>query len=125
MTNNVVNLVQRDGQKAFTTSLIVAEIFGKRHADVLRDIRARTEYENSEVQKFNQRNFALVEYLDAKGESRPMYRLTHDGFAEIAMSYNATLLMLRGLISMNTTSYARKAPMVLSCITLRRVNLKR
>ena len=86
MTNNVVNLVQRDGQKAFTTSLIVAEIFGKRHADVLRDIRARTEYENSEVQKFNQRNFALVEYLDAKGEARPMYRLTHDGFAEIAMS---------------------------------------
>ena len=86
MTNNVVNLVQRDGQKAFTTSLIVAEIFGKRHANVLRDIRARAEYKNSEVQRFNQLNFELVEFLDEKGEARPMYRMTHDGFAEIAMS---------------------------------------
>ncbi|MDD5613271.1 MAG: Rha family transcriptional regulator, partial [Gallionella sp.] len=37
--------------------------------------------------EFNQRNFALVNYLDAKGESRPEYRLTHDAFAFLAMRF--------------------------------------
>lgn len=35
----------------------------------------------------NQRNFTLVEYTDAKGESRPMYELTRDGFTLLAMGF--------------------------------------
>ena len=37
--------------------------------------------------EFNTSNFALVEYLDAKKERRPMFNLTRDGFMTIAMSF--------------------------------------
>lgn len=38
-------------------------------------------------EEFNQRNFAPVEYKDAKGEMRPAYRITRDGFAFLAMGF--------------------------------------
>ncbi|MEI3478387.1 MAG: Rha family transcriptional regulator [Bilophila sp.] len=38
-------------------------------------------------QEFNERNFAPVEYTDAKGEKRPMYLLSKDGFMMVAMAY--------------------------------------
>lgn len=63
-----------DGQVK-TTSLQVAEYFGKRHADVLRAIA------NLDCSpEFIERNFALVEYVDAKGEKRPAYEMTKNGF---------------------------------------------
>lgn len=46
-----------------TTSLQVAAHFGKNHKDVLRDIRVTIEKCS---QEFNERNFAPVEYTDAK-----------------------------------------------------------
>ena len=59
-----------------TDSLQIAEHFGKAHNLVLRTIR------NLECSReFNQCNFAPVEYLDAKGEKRPCYRITRDGHA--------------------------------------------
>lgn len=65
-----------------TTSRIIAEKFGKRHADVIRAIR------NLECSDdFNERNFALVEYLDAKGETRTEYGITRDGFTFLAMGF--------------------------------------
>lgn len=65
-----------------TTSLKVAEHFGKRHGDVIRAL------EGIECSKeFNQRNFALVKYTDAKGEQRPMYEMTKDGFVFLAMGF--------------------------------------
>ena len=66
------------------TSLQVAEHFGKNHKDVLRDIRVIIEKCS---QNFNERNFAPVEYMDAKGEKRPMYLLSKDGFMMVAMAY--------------------------------------
>lgn len=61
------------------TSLQVAEAFGKEHKEVLRDIR------NLTISKdFNERNFAPVKYYDSKGESRPMLRMTRDGFMILA-----------------------------------------
>ena len=63
-----------------TTSVQVAKRFGKLHKDVLRAIR------NLECSDdFNRRNFAPVEYMDEKGEMRPMYRMTKDGFLFLAM----------------------------------------
>lgn len=65
-----------------TTSLLIAEKFGKRHDTVLRAIR------NMETPgDFNERNFAAVDYVDAKGERRPMYQITRDGFAMLAMGF--------------------------------------
>ncbi|WP_427184860.1 Rha family transcriptional regulator [Bordetella bronchialis] len=64
------------------TSLQIAEHFGKRHRDVLRAIR------NLGCScEFNERNFALVDYIDEKGEVRPVYHITRDGFAILAMGF--------------------------------------
>lgn len=55
--------------KAGMTSLEIAEVTGRSHKNVLRDIRNLLE------QGINQLNFELIEYKDAKGETRPMYYL--------------------------------------------------
>lgn len=65
-----------------TTSLIVAEVFGKRHADVLRDIE-----QLSCSQDFRERNFALSSYVSEQGKSLPMYEITKDGFSFLVMGY--------------------------------------
>lgn len=78
----VENIVEADDGGMFTTSLIVAQAFEKNHYDVLKAI---TNLECSP--EFNERNFAAVEYKDAKGEMRPAYRLTRDGFAFLAMGF--------------------------------------
>ena len=74
--------------KPVVSSLDVAEHFGKRHSDVLRAIK------NLKIPKdFNGRNFAPVEYVDEKGEKRPMYYLTRDGFTLLAMGFTGKKAM--------------------------------
>lgn len=60
----------------------VAEIFGREHKNVLRDI---SNLECSE--EFNRLNFEPVEYLDAKGEKRPAFEMTKNGFVFLAMGF--------------------------------------
>jgi Rha family phage regulatory protein len=68
--------------KIKTTSLKIAEHFGKRHERVMNAIR------NLECStEFNKHNFVLVEYKDAKGEKRPAYEITRDGFMFLAMGF--------------------------------------
>ena len=67
------------------TSLEIAEITGKRHADVMRDIRNLIE------QGANECNFALVDYKDKKGEIRPCYNLTPKGCLILASGYDVVL----------------------------------
>jgi Rha family phage regulatory protein len=78
-----------------TTSQIIAEKFGKRHDDVLKRIRAVTAPEIGDVDQavFNARNFAAVEYTDSKGERRPSYELTRDGFALLVMGFTGKRAM--------------------------------
>lgn len=85
---------EKDGQ-ALTTSREVADYFGKNHAHILRDIRATLEQlnETPEGREFNQSNFGLVEYLDSKGERRPAYTLTRDGFTLLAMGFTGAKAM--------------------------------
>lgn len=73
---------------AVVTSLDIAETFGKRHADVLRDIKA---LECSK--EFTQRNFALTSYKDASGKSNKKYLLTKDGFTLLVMGYTGEKAM--------------------------------
>ena len=68
--------------KPVTTSLLVADRFAKRHGNVLMALR---KLECSE--EFNALNFKLVEYRDSKGETRPMYEITRDGFMFLAMGF--------------------------------------
>ena len=64
MNTQIVNLQQT------MTSLEIAELTGKQHFHVMEAIR---KMEPAWV-KVNGRNFALVEYKDAKGELRPITR---------------------------------------------------
>lgn len=72
------------------TSLQVAEVFGKEHKNVMRDIR-ETVVKCSE--SFNALNFELVEYTDAKGERRPMYLISKDGLMMVTMGYTTLSAM--------------------------------
>ena len=67
------------------TSLEIAEVTGKQHAHVMRDIR------NIIGQGVNQSNFGLVKYQDKKGEMRDMYSLTPKGCLILASGYDALL----------------------------------
>lgn len=78
--NEMINLVTNENGKAMTTSLKIAEVFGKDHSKVLRSIREKLEL-------FNEANFGLVDYTDNKGESRPMYLLDRDFTTFLIMGF--------------------------------------
>lgn len=81
-------LVFMKENEVITDSLTMAEVLGKRHSDVLRDIRKHVEKLNEAGEiEFNQRNIAPVGYYDAKKEWRSKYDLTEDGFVIVMMSY--------------------------------------
>ncbi|WP_158654070.1 Rha family transcriptional regulator [Helicobacter pullorum] len=65
----------------YTTSLIIADIFEKRHDNIIAQIKALPQDE------FNALNFKVVEYKDKKGELRPCYNLTRDGFSLLVMGF--------------------------------------
>ncbi|WP_084790238.1 Rha family transcriptional regulator [Candidatus Sodalis sp. SoCistrobi] len=68
--------------KAVTTSLDVADYFGKLHKNVIRSIETL-----DCSPEFNRLNFEPVGYSDAKGEKRPMYTMTKDGFVFLVMGF--------------------------------------
>lgn len=69
----------------YTTSRAVAERFGKNHRDVLKAIKNLLA--DMPDPEFSRRNFAPRDYLDGRGKTQPEYRLTHDGFAVLAMRF--------------------------------------
>lgn len=73
---------KRNEERLVTTSLKIAEKFGKEHAHVLRDIR---DLECSE--KFRESNFGFSSYKSSQGKTLPMYEVTRDGFTILAMGY--------------------------------------
>ena len=80
---NFNHFVQVKGNKIVTDTLTIARVFGKRHTEVLRAIK------NLDLpNEFNRRNFASVDYLDKKGEKRPMYEVTKNGFMFLVMGFN-------------------------------------
>lgn len=68
------------------TSLNIAELTGKRHADVMRDIRKEVEELGEEIA---QRIFALSSYLDKNKQERPCYEFGKDGAMQLALKYDA------------------------------------
>ncbi len=68
--------------RVVTSSLAIADVFNKRHDNVIRNIQ------NLECSpEFNALNFEAVKYKDSKGEERPAYRITRDGFTFLAMGF--------------------------------------
>lgn len=74
----------KDG-KVVTTSLKIAEVFGREHAKVLRAIR-----ELDCSGKFTEANFGLSEYTDSTGRKLPMYEITKDGFAFLVFGFSGS-----------------------------------
>ncbi len=66
------------------TSLQIAEVTGKNHFDVMRAIRKM----EPAWEKINESKFALVDYQDKKGETRPCYSLTKEECLYIATKFN-------------------------------------
>ncbi|EIP9668813.1 Rha family transcriptional regulator [Salmonella enterica] len=68
--------------RAVTTSVAVAEYFRKLHKNVIQKI------ETLECSpEFNRLNFKPVDYTDAKGEKRPAYQITKNGFVFLVMGF--------------------------------------
>ena len=75
----LIHVVKR---QLWTSSLLVAEEFRKRHDDVLKA------YRNLECsEEFRLRNFAESSYLNEQGKTQPMYEMTFEGFSFLAMGF--------------------------------------
>jgi Rha family phage regulatory protein len=71
--------------KEVTTSLIISEVFGKDHKNVIRGIQ-----ELSISHEFRELNFELSSYLTSQGRQLPMYEITKDGFSILVMGYTGS-----------------------------------
>lgn len=80
----MTQLVFVEKEKVITDSLVIAEMFGKRHDIVLRDIRTQIEYAG---EKFSLHNFEESTYK-IRGKAYPKYNLTEEAFTLVVMSYN-------------------------------------
>jgi anti-repressor protein len=67
------------------SSIEVAELTGKQHAHVMRDIRSLLD------QGVAESNFGLGSYTDANKQERPCYNLTKKGCLILASGYDARL----------------------------------
>ena len=79
------NMVTLQGNQVMTTSLKVAEYFGKRHKDVLKKIRNTTN--DCDNPEYTQRNFAPFDFIDKNGEAQPAFNLTRNGFMLLVMGF--------------------------------------
>lgn len=84
---NIVQLTTQDITKAIpvTTTRIVADMFGKRHDNVVRKIDSLMASKESEY--FNALKIEVVEYLDNKGELRKEYQLTEEQTMYLIMGF--------------------------------------
>lgn len=70
------------------SSLDVAETFGKRHDNVLKDIKNLGCSE-----EFGLLNFEESYYMNSQNKKQPMYYITKDGFTMLAMGYTGDIAM--------------------------------
>lgn len=76
-------VIQNSKGNDVTTSLIVAQVFGKNHKDVLRDIEKLSCSDD-----FRVRNFAHTPYTHPQnGQVYHYYEMTKDGFSFLVMGY--------------------------------------
>lgn len=88
---NDLELVTISRNNAVVSSLMVAEHFHKRHDNILKNIENLTG--NLLNFKDVKRLFFRTTYIDAKGESRPMYLMNRDGFSLLVMGFTGQAAM--------------------------------
>ena len=82
------DLVIMHEQQAVTTSLVLAEVFEKKHQHIMEAIRKLT-VENSTVKKM----FVEDSYLNSRNQQQPMYYMNRDGFTLLAMGFTGSKAM--------------------------------
>ena len=81
-THETGNLVLVKNDQVVTTSLVVSQIFEKRHSDVIRQIQ-KLILANAKVRRL----FVSSNYIDEQGKSRVMFVMNRDGFSLLAMGF--------------------------------------
>lgn len=76
-------VIQSSQGQDVTTSLIVAEVFGKEHSKVCRDIENLSCSEGFRVANFGEATFENKK----TGQNHKMYQMTKDGFSFLVMGY--------------------------------------
>ena len=87
--NELIKVGETINAREYITSKEIADITGKLHYNVVRDINKLLQ----QLEYKDELNFEAVEYIDAKGEKRPMYNLSKKGSLCLASGYNAKLRM--------------------------------
>ncbi|HBQ63727.1 MAG TPA: hypothetical protein DD727_02125 [Clostridiales bacterium] len=80
-------LTEREG-KPVVSSLHVAELFKKRHDNILRDISKKLKPDSGLSREFCLKNFREISYRDSYGRKQKAYAMTRDGFMILVMGYN-------------------------------------
>ncbi|MDA2474382.1 Rha family transcriptional regulator [Bacillus cereus] len=89
MKHPVSELVFMEGNQVVTDSLTMAQMFGKEHKNVIRDVEVQIEklIEANEME-WGQLNFEHTQYQHHQNKQwYPKFNLTEDAFAIVAMSY--------------------------------------
>ncbi len=88
----MINLVKRNNGKAITTSLIIAEVFEKRHNNVIRDI-VKLKVSDS----FRASNFEIMfisrELPNGGHKKDKYYNISREGFVILVMGYTGKKAM--------------------------------
>lgn len=84
----------RGGKLAILKSPAIAEIFGVRHDNVLRDIRDFQEKTNSNLRASFAEHCRDATYLGRNNEARPCFELTKVGFGIVGTKYDVDLRIL-------------------------------
>lgn len=74
--------------QVLTNSLLVAEKFGKRHADVIRSIDNILNTEDELLNAKMRLAFVSTTYEDSTGKSNPAYIMNQKGFSILVMGWN-------------------------------------
>ncbi|MDY6065310.1 MAG: Rha family transcriptional regulator [Finegoldia sp.] len=83
-----------DGKEiARVDSRFVAEAFGKRHDNVVRDIEKIIEPKSGLSEEFIALNFEEINYADGRNRKQKAYALTRDGFTILVMGYTGKKAM--------------------------------
>lgn len=91
MTNNTITpIVHVKNNEVFANSRDVAEFFGKRHDNVMRDIDEITS--NLRTSQ-NMEMFQLTNYRDSMNRKKPCVDMTKDGFTLLVMGYTGAKAM--------------------------------
>ena len=88
---NFQEFIDVDGDKQTTLSTKVAMVHSKRHNNVMRSIYGL--FQEEESRNFALLNFEQCDYYDTNGRKWPMYRMTKDGYAMLAMGFTGKKAM--------------------------------